>query len=363
MKILVIILLGLTIFISTVLPGQAGTSDSVSGIQIFPADYVWNVPIDKLPKDSRSDIYINSLHGDILRAEFGSGGFPINVVNNSGVTYNFKTFYYDSVSDHGLYPIPDEPLLEGNYDPENCKGDCHMFVINRDTNYLYELFKVKKYYDGTWTASSGAIYDLSSNALRPNMWGSADAAGTPMVAGLIKYEEVESGEINHAIRVAFPYTNNSKVWPAIAFSSPYTNGTFSPMGQRFRLKASFDTSGYPQQARVILNALKKYGMIVADNGGTGSNMAIAGTPDPRWSSYALFALRDVVATDFEAVDSSSLIISTTSGQARYTPLNTSTPALTPAHSPQSGSGIFAVTITIAGISILTICSRLGRLRK
>jgi hypothetical protein len=195
------------------------------------------------------------------------------------------------------------------------------------------------------------------------MWGSADAAGTPMVAGLIKYEEVESGEINHAIRVAFPYTNDSKVWPAIAHSSPYKNGSFSPMGQRFRLKASFDTSGYPEQTRIILNALKKYGMIVADNGGKGSNMAIAGTPDPRWSNIALYALRDVVATDFEAVDSSSLMISPTSGQARITSLDTSTPSSTPAHSPQSGSGIFAVTITVAGFSILTICSRLGRSRK
>jgi hypothetical protein len=317
MKRVVLLLLIFTIFISVVPPVQAaGTSDSTSGIQIFPADYVWNVPIDKLPKDSRSDIYINSLRGDILRAEFGSGGFPINVVDNSAETYNFKTFAYDSVSDHGLYPIPDDPLLEGNYAPETCQGDCHMFVINRDTNYLYELFKVKKYSDGTWTARSGAIYDLSSNALRPNMWGSADAAGTPMVAGLIKYEEVATGEINHAIRVAFPYTNNSKVWPAIAYTSQYTNGVYPPMGQRFRLKASFDTSEYPTQTRVILNALKKYGMIVADNGGAGCNMAIAGTPDSRWSNYALTALNDVVATDFEAVDSSSLMISSTSGQAR-----------------------------------------------
>jgi hypothetical protein len=214
-----------------------------------------------------------------------------------------------------------------------------MFVINRDTNYLYELFKVKKYSDGTWTASSGAIYDLSSNALRPNLWGSADAAGTPMVAGLIKYEEVASGEIKHAIRVAFPYTNYSKVWPAIAFSSQYTNGAYPPMGQRFRLKASFDTSGYPQQTRVILNALKKYGMIVADNGGAGSNMAIAGTPDSRWNYYSLMDLRDVVATDFEAVDSSSLMISTTSGQARI-PSNsitstTTTPSIT-VTSPNGG---------------------------
>jgi hypothetical protein len=186
MKRFVLLLLIFTVFIVAVPPVLgAGTSDSTSGIQIFPADYIWNVPIDTLPKETRSDIYINSLHGDFLRAEFGSGGFPINVVDNSATTYNFKTFFYDSVSDHDLYPIPDDPLLEGNFAPEKCKGDCHMFVINRDTNYLYELFKVKKYPDGTWTASSGAIYDLSSNALRPNMWGSADAAGTPMVAGLI----------------------------------------------------------------------------------------------------------------------------------------------------------------------------------
>jgi hypothetical protein len=363
MKRVVLLLLIFTIFIIVVPPVQAGTSDSVSGIQIFPADYVWNVPIDKLPKDSRSDIYINSLQGDILRAEFGSGGFPINVVDNSAATYNFKKFYYDSASDHGLYPIPDDPLLEGNYPPENCIGDCHMFVINRDTNYLYELFKVKKYPDGTWTASSGAIYDLSSNALRPNMWGSADAAGTPMVAGLIKYEEVASGEINHAIRVAFPFTNDSKVWPAIAYSSPYTNGTFSPMGQRFRLKASFDTSDYPEQARVILNALKKYGMIVADNGHKGSNIAIAGTPDPRWSGYALWALRDVVATDFEAVDSTSLMISKTSGQARITSTVTPTPTPTETPSAQPDNGILAIAIPVTCISILAICCCVGLLRK
>lgn len=139
-------------------------------------------------------------------------------------------------------------------------------MVNKDTNYLYELFIVSRYPNGTWRARTGAVYDLLGYALRPEMWGSADVAGLVILPGLEKYDEVESGEINHAIRFAVVETNDSHVWPAIAHMSPYTDCKYPPFGQRFRLKASFDTSGYPYQARIILEALKKYGMILADNG-------------------------------------------------------------------------------------------------
>jgi len=349
-----------TIFISAVPAVHAVTtnSESLSGIQLFPSDYIWNVPVDTLPVDPRSVIYINSIGEDTyLRADFGTGGIPYNVVDNTQEIHNIA-FRYAFVSDHVSYPIPDNPLMEGGGTPETCKGDCHVLIVNRDTKYLYEIFDLDgKYPNGTYKAGSGAVYNLASYTLRPSMWASADAGGLPILPALVKYDEVNAGEINHALRVALVKTNASNVWPAIAYVSNYTDGLNPPFGQRFRLKSSFDTSEYPEQTRVILNALKKYGMIVVDNGV--KDIAISGVPDTRWSNSALWALRTVKATDFEAVDSSSLMISKTSGKARISPAVTPTPILI----TDLDNEIFLIAILVACISTLVICWGIDFFRK
>jgi len=299
---------------------------SLQGIQIFPKDDIWNVPIDSMPVDPMSPVYIQGIGSSThLRADFGEWGLPYNVVDNTQ-TMHTVTFTHPEISDQVPYPIPDHPLMELEGTPENCTDtgeDCHVLIVNRDTKYLYELFLVKRYPNGTWTAFSGAVYNLSSYKLRPEGWGAADAAGLPILPGLVKYDEVNAGAINHAIRFALVNTNASHVWPAIASSSDLNSGSFPPMGQRFRLKSSFDTSGYPYQSRVILEALKKYGMILADNGV--ADIAISGTPDTRWEVVDLYTLPDVKASDFEAVDVSSLMIHEDSGQARIFPLVPSPP--------------------------------------
>jgi hypothetical protein len=313
------------------LPNDEGLNNlsSLQDIQIFPKDHIWNVPIDTLPVDARSATYINTIDSSShLRAFFGEGGWPYNVVDNTQATHKV-IFLHPEVSDQVPYPIPDNPLMEGGGSPETCTDsgeDCHVLIVNKDTKYLYELFSVKKFSNGTWTAFSGAVYNLSGYSLRPKGWGAADAAGLAMLPGLVKYDEVEEGEIDHAIRFALVNTNASYVWPAIADSSAHDNGMYPPMGQRFRLKASFDTSGYPYQARIILEALKKYGMILADNGI--ADIAISGTPDTRWNQGDLDSLQEVKASDFEAVDVRSLIINENSGQARIIPFVIPTPAPT-----------------------------------
>jgi len=299
--------------------GRLNNLSSLGDIQIFPKDHIWNVPIDTLPVDPQSAVYINSIGNSThLRANFGEWGLPYNVVDNTQAMHMVR-FIHPEVSDQVPYPIPDNPLMELEGSPETCADsgqDCHVLIVNKDTNYLYELFFAKRYPDGTWTAYSGAVYNLSGYRLRPPGWGAADAAGLAILPGLVKYDEVEAGAINHAIRFSLQKTNNSKVWPAIASTSDYIDGKNPPFGQRFRLKSSFDTSGYPYQSRIVLEALKKYGMILADN--AVADIPIYGTPDPRWNEVDLSTLQTVNASDLEAVDVSSLMIDENSGQARIT---------------------------------------------
>ena len=178
---------------------------------------------------------------------------------------------------------------------------------------LYETWSTYPNGDGTWRAGSGALFNLTSNALRPDGWTSADAAGLPILPGLVRYDEVAAGAIRHAIRFTAQLTRRAYVWPARHFASSSTDPTRPPMGQRFRLKASFDTSGFPTQVRVILDAFKTYGIILADNG---SNWYISGVPDERWNNDTLRALAQVHGSDFEAVDVSGMMVDPDSGQAR-----------------------------------------------
>lgn len=254
----------------------AATCPSVAGCCVFPRNNVWNVPVDTLPLDPNSNAYIASIgSGNSVHADFGSGtweGDPIGIPYVDVPDTQTKvtvTFDYDEESDPGPYPIPPDAPIEGG-------GDKHVLVLDRDNCMLYELFDAEKLSDISWHAGSGAIFDLKSNALRPDGWTSADAAGLPILPGLVRYDEVTKGEIRHAIRFTAPQTRKAYVWPARHFASTLTGQQYPPMGQRFRLRADFDISSFLPQIRVILSALKKYGMILADNG---SAWYISGAPD------------------------------------------------------------------------------------
>jgi len=207
------------------------------------------------------------------------------------------SFYYSAQSDPGPYPVPPNAPVEGGSDGD---GDRHVLVIDRDNWKLYELFDARPVNGGaSWTAGSGAIFDLSSNALRPAGWTSADAAGLPIFPGLVRYDEVvERAEIRHALRFTCPVTRRAYVHPARHFASSRTDANLPPMGMRVRLRANFDVSGFPPNVRVILNAMKRYGMFLADNG---SGWYVSGAPDPRWSDDELATLRSVRSTDFEVI--------------------------------------------------------------
>jgi hypothetical protein len=274
---------------------------------VFPASNPWNQRVDRLPVAADSAAIIGSIGADrTLHPDFGSGlwdggpiGIPITVATRSTRRYRVE-FEYAGESDKGPYPIPRGVKIEGG---RNADGDRHALIVDRDRCKLYELFALYPKPGGGWRAGSGAIWDLRSNRLRPAGWTSADAAGLPILPGLARYDEVARGRIDHALRFTVSRTRRAYVWPARHFASDRTDPSLPPMGLRLRLKASFDTRGYPRQARVVLEALKRYGMIVADNG---SDWFISGAPDPRWSNEQLRALKRVPGSAFEVVDASSL---------------------------------------------------------
>lgn len=305
--------------------GVAG-SPTITGCQVFPADNIWNTPVNNLPVHPNSDVYIESIGADTgLHPDFGAGfwppastapiGIPINHVPGSqpGVPVSF---YYPDESDPGPYPIPTVPLIEGGPDST---GDRHILVLDTDNCMLHEVFDAWPDGNGGWDAGSGAIFDLNSNLLRPAGWTSADAAGLPILPGLVRYDEVASGEISHAIRFTADATQKAYVWPARHYASSITDPDYPPMGLRVRLKANFDISGYSSEVQVILTAMKIYGMMLADNG---SAWYISGVPDERWDNDMLVSeLGQIPGSAFEAVDVSALMIDSGSGQARNFQLN------------------------------------------
>lgn len=289
----------------------------LDGCQVLPADNIWNVPVDAFPVDPDSDTYIATIGAATnVHPDFGTvwDGAPIGIpwVSVPGSQPVVPvTFTYSDESDPGPYPIPPDAPIEGG--PES-DGDRHVLVVDRDRCILYEMFYAFPQNDGaSWTAGSGAVFDLGSNALRTAGWTSADAAGLPLLPGLVRYEEVMAGEIRHALRFTAPQTRKAYVWPARHFASSLTGPEYPPMGQRFRLRGDFDISGFSAPVQVILIALKKYGMMLADNG---APWYISGVPNPAWDDDMLRELRQIVGADFEAVDVSFLIVDPDSGQAR-----------------------------------------------
>ena len=284
------------------------TSTELGTCHLFPPDNIWNTPVDSLPVDANSDAYIVTIGASrSLHPDFGTGaiGIPYVTVPGDQPKVNIS-FLYGDESDSGGYPVPaDAPVESGS--------DRHVLVVDRDNCILYELLAASLQPDGSWQAGSGAIYDLNCSCLRPATWTSADAAGLPILPGLVRYDEVAAGAIEHAIRFTVPQTRKDFVWPARHYASQLKDAQFPPMGQRFRLKASFDISSFSPEVQVILLALKKYGMILADNG---SAWFISGVPDERWNNDILVnQLRKVQGSDFEAVDESSLMLTADSARA------------------------------------------------
>jgi hypothetical protein len=285
---------------------------------VFPASNAWNKRVDRLPVSADSDAIIRSIGADeTLHPDFGAGlsdGGPIGIpFATAPATQPLVpvAFEYADESDPGPYPIPPDAPIEGGPDAD---GDRHVLVLVPDRCALYELYDAHPQPDGGWRAGSGAVFDLASNALRPAGWTSADAAGLPILPGLVRSDEVAAGEIAHALRFTAPRTRAAYVWPARHEASDDDVPDLPPMGQRFRLRADFDLAGFSTTNRVILTALQTHGMLLADNG---SPWFLSGTPDERWDNDDLHELQDRVrGADFEAVDASSLMVDPESGQAR-----------------------------------------------
>jgi hypothetical protein len=273
---------------------------------IFPASNAWNERVDTLPVSADSAQLIASIGlGTGLHPDFGSGlwdggpiGIPFDVVSKATARSRVRFGYADE-SDKAAYPIPKSVHIEGG---AQSGGDRHALLLDRTACKLYELYDLHGS-GSSWTAGSGAIWNLRSNRLRPAGWTSADAAGLPIFPGLARYDEVARGVIDHALRFTASRTRRAYIYPARHYASSSDDPSLPPMGLRVRLKASVDISHFPKQARVVLQALKTYGMILADNG---SSWYISGAPNAKWSNDDLHTLGQITGADFEVVDTSSL---------------------------------------------------------
>jgi len=304
-------LYGLTAFI-----GFAGwavaQAPTVGGkCPVFPSDNIWNARVDQLPVHPSSSTWVATIGpSSPLHPDFGPAldqGIPFVTVPGTQTRYPV-TFAYPSQSDPGPYAIPLNAPIEGG---SSSTGDRHAMAVDTDNCILYEMWRSFPQ-ASSWQAGTGAIFTLTSEALRPAGWTSADAAGLPIVPGLVRYDEIAAGAINHAIRFTVPHTRNTYVWPARHEASSLTGSQYPPMGARFRLKASFNVSTFSSTNQIILKALQRYGMMLADNG---SSWFISGAPDARWSNDDLHALTGILGSNFEAVDVSPLMVDPNTGQA------------------------------------------------
>ena len=288
----------LLLLLSNTSPAPALNLPRAPDCPIFPETNVWNQPIAHLPVDRNSAAIIQSIGpNEELHPDFGANrayGIPINVVK-SKVKKVKVDFYYPDESDAGPYPIPRKPKRE--------KGsDHHILIVDRSTCTLYELYDAGRS-NGAWFAGSGAIWDMTSNRLRPNNWTSADAAGLPILPGLVRHDEVRRGLIDHALRFTAPVTRDSHIYPARHHAGASNSSALPPMGLRVRLKASVDISSFSVENQVILTALKQYGMILADNG---SPWFVTGVSSKRWDEDDLNELKKIKGNAFEVVDTSNL---------------------------------------------------------
>jgi hypothetical protein len=338
-----------------------GQNSSLNGFIPFPATDPWRADVTAAAVDPNSSSIISLIGGTTpLHPDFGSGqigkstiGIPYQVVSGTptvAVTYTGSP----SESDPGPMPIPAGALIEG-YPKAGGAGDKHVLVLDRDNCWLYELYNSKAQTDGSWKAGSGAVWDLNNNNQRPYTWTSADAAGLPIFPGLARYDEVSNGAINHALRFTLPSSVAAIVPPAKHWAANSTNTYAAPMGMRLRLHASFDISAYSPQAKIILAALKKYGMIMADNG---SALYISGDPNDGWNNTDLHSLDGVTATDFDVLLESPLYTASTipTGSAPTISSFTASPATITAGSSAtlnwggSGASYYIVSPQIGAVS-------------
>src|SRR5689334_11348018 len=293
-----------------------GQLTSLNGFVPFPSNNLWNTDISAAPADPNSANLIAYIgNSTTLHADFGSGtfsggsiGIPYQVVDGTQPKVNVKIGIYLDESDPSPMPIPSNALIEGYPKPGN--GDRHVLVLEKDGCWLYELYHAALK-SGQWSADSAAIWDMTINEQRPYTWTSADAAGLPIFVGLARYDEVAAGAINHALRFTVPTPQKAFVLPAPHWASTTADPNAPPMGLRLRLKASFEISPFPADDQVLLTAMKKYGLILADNG---SGIFISGAPDNRWNNTDLNLLKQITASNFEVVQTGTI----------YTPANVPT---------------------------------------
>ena len=343
---------------NVMVPGQGG---SLGGFLPFPADNLWNKNISASPVDPNSAALINFIGSSVtVHPDFGSGlyqgssiGIPYVVVNSQQafVPINFTAF--GDESDPGPMPVPSNAPIEGYPNPGN--GDRHVLVLDNNNCWLYELYNASAGSGGAWNAGSTAVWDLLNDEQRPWTWTSADAAGLSIFAGLVRYDEVAAGQINHAIRFTLQFSRAAFTPPASHFAATSTQAMAAPMGMRLRLKSSFDISTFSATNQVILKALQQYGMIMADNG---SSMYISGAPDDRWSNDDLHSLGSVTASDFEVVEMNPIYTSSSvpTGSAPAIASFTASPATTSAGTP------VALTWSATGASYFIVSPEVGAVR-
>jgi hypothetical protein len=337
-----------------------GQGASLNGFVPFPADNAWNQNVSAAPVDPNSAAIINFIGTGIsVHPDFGAGlyngqsmGIPYLVVGSQQTPVDINFTAYGGESDPGPMPIPVTAPIEGYPIPGN--GDRHVLVLDNSNCWLYELYS--SFPAGTgWNAGSAAVWDLTANENRPNTWTSADAAGLPIFPGLARYDEVASGQINHALRFTLRSSRAAFVPPASHWAANSTNALAAPMGMRLRLKASFDISSFSAANQVILKALKQYGMIMADNG---SSMYISGAPDDRWDNNDLHQLSSLTASDFEVVLMNPIYTASNLPQGAVPTISSFTA------SPSSASAGTPVTLnwTAAGASYFAISPDVGAIR-
>lgn len=280
---------------SALLFPAAITSPTIAGCHIFPKNNPWNQDISEYEVHAKSEEYIQSIGLDEhLHPDFGENqdyGIPFTKVDKTQPDVNITFTAYGDESDPGPYPIPETAAIESG-------GDHHVLVLDTGDCMLYELYNAVNHSNNSgWSADSGAIWDLSNNDLRPEGWTSADAAGLPILPGLVRYKEIKQGAIHHAIRFTAPETQDGWIHPA-THQAGSDDKTLPPMGLRVRLKADYDISGYTGQAKIILKAMKTYGLILADNG---SPWYFTGATNTHWNDDQLNQLKDVPGSAFEAV--------------------------------------------------------------
>ncbi len=339
---------------------STGQLSSLNGFRPFATDSPWNTDISQSAVDANSTAIINYIGSTTgLHVDFGSGlynasniGIPYVIVDGTQAGVNIAAQYSDE-SDPGPMPIPSSALIEGYPNPGN--GDRHVLVLDSGNCFLYELYSSYPNTDGSWNVGSAAVWDLLSNEQRPWTWTSADAAGLPIFPGLVRYDEVAAGQIQHAIRFTLQNSRAAFVPPASHWAATTSNANAAPMGMRMRLKASFDVSGYSAANQIILNAMKKYGIIMADNG---SSMYISGAPDSRWDNSDLHNLGNVTAGNFEVVQMTPIYTSANVPQGAAPTINSFTASST---TVSAGSQV-TLNWSVANGEYVIISPQLGAVR-